>query len=250
MQPQEELSKQPLLIDKSSVASPLSTNFEEYESGLLFLIDKPLEWSSADVVRKLKGQLQRWFRVKKIKVGHTGTLDPLATGVMVVCVGKATKLANFYQDQPKEYIAQITFGATTPSYDLEKEFDHFYPWDHITKEQIVKVLSSFVGEQEQIPPLFSAKMINGKRAYLYAREGEQVPISPSRITIYSMQLMEWDAPTLTVKIGCSKGTYIRSIARDLGVELNSGAHLSGLIRSGSGDFRVENAILIDEVKLF
>jgi len=243
-------SRELYIVDKESIKNPLSTNIEEYGGALLFVVDKPLKWSSADVVRQAKGLLQRWFMIKKIKVGHTGTLDPLATGVILICVGKATKLANHFQAQPKEYIAEITFGATTPSYDLEKEFDNFYSWEHITKESIKKALLSFIGEQQQIPPLYSAKMVGGKRAYLYARDGVEVPLSPSTITIDRIELLEWSAPLLKIKIECSKGTYIRSLVRDLGVELGSGAHLSGLIRTGSGNFRVENGLSIEELKLF
>jgi tRNA pseudouridine55 synthase len=159
-------------------------------------------------------------------------------------------MADTLQSQKKEYIAEITFGATTPSYDLEKEIDATYPYEHITRKSIEDILPIMSGEIDQIPPVFSAKLINGKRAYEYAREGKETEMKPSRISIYGLEIVSWNSPVLRIAISCSKGTYIRSFARDIGLELNSGAHLSGLVRSASGDFRVEDAINIDNLKLF
>ncbi|OFX78109.1 MAG: tRNA pseudouridine(55) synthase TruB [Bacteroidetes bacterium GWE2_39_28] len=228
----------------------LSKDLSQYPQGIVVVIDKPYGWTSADAVRKIKFMTQRWFGLKNIKVGHAGTLDPLATGILLICIGKATKMADTLQSQKKEYIAEITFGATTPSYDLEKEIDATYPFEHITRKSIEDILPVMSGEIDQIPPVFSAKLINGKRAYEYAREGKETEMKPSRISIYGLEIVSWNSPVLRIAISCSKGTYIRSFARDIGLELNSGAHLSGLVRSASGDFRVEDAINIDNLKLF
>ncbi|MFA6770293.1 MAG: tRNA pseudouridine(55) synthase TruB [Bacteroidales bacterium] len=213
-------------------------------------MDKPYSWTSADAVRKLKFSIQRWFGVKNIKVGHAGTLDPLATGVLMVCAGKATKLAETLQAQKKGYIAQITFGATTPSLDLEKEIDAHFPYNHITKKLIKETLPSFIGEIEQVPPIYSAKMINGTRAYNIARAGKEAKMNPALVTIYNLEIISYDAPVLNLAINCSKGTYVRSLARDLGKALQSGAHLTALIRSFSGDFRVTDAISFEKLKPF
>ncbi|OFZ11585.1 MAG: tRNA pseudouridine(55) synthase TruB [Bacteroidetes bacterium RIFOXYC2_FULL_39_11] len=228
----------------------LSKDLSQYPQGIVVVTDKPYGWTSADAVRKIKFMTQRWFGLKNIKVGHAGTLDPLATGILLICIGKATKMADTLQSQKKEYIAEITFGATTPSYDLEKEIDATYPFEHITRKSIEDILPVMSGEIDQIPPVFSAKLINGKRAYEYAREGKETEMKPSRISIYGLEIVSWNSPVLRIAISCSKGTYIRSFARDIGLELNSGAHLSGLVRSASGDFRVEDAINIDNLKLF
>jgi len=239
-----------VVIDKSNISTPLSKDITNYPGGIIFLINKPYGWTSTDAVRKLKFSLQRWFGVKNIKVGHAGTLDPLATGVLMVCAGNATKLAESLQAQKKEYIAQITFGATTPSFDLEKEIDAQFPHSHITEESIKDVLPSFIGEIEQIPPLFSAKMIDGTRAYNIARAGKEVKMKPSLITIYNIEIISYDSPILNITINCSKGTYVRSIARDLGEALQSGAHLTALIRSASGNFKVSNTISFENLKPF
>ena len=220
----------------------LIRDIENYPEGIVISIDKPYKWTSADVVRKLKFKLQRFFNKKNIKVGHAGTLDPLATGILLVCIGKATKQAEELQSHEKEYIASITFGATTPCYDLEKEIDAHFPYEHITEELIQSIIPTFIGEQDQIPPIFSAKLINGVRAYQYARAGEPVEMKAAKITIHEMEILSFESPILTIKIRCSKGTYIRSIARDFGLALTSGAHLSGLIRSRSGEFKIENAL--------
>ncbi len=237
-------------IDIRNTNLPLSKNIVDYPEGLIFVIDKPYGWTSADAVRKIKFSLQRWFGVKNIKVGHAGTLDPLATGVLLVCAGKATKMADSLQSQTKEYIAEITFGATTPSFDLEKEIDSYFPCNHITKENIVSILPEFTGELDQLPPVFSAKLIDGKRAYDITRAGKVAEVKPAKITIYNLEVISFNSPVLKIAIECSKGTYIRSFARDIGERLNSGAYLSALIRSSSGEFRVENAISMDKLKLF
>jgi tRNA pseudouridine55 synthase len=238
------------ILDNGGLNNPLSREQEDYPEGLVILLDKPYGWTSADAVRKIKFSLQRWFGVKNIKVGHAGTLDPLATGVLVICAGKATRLAEQFQSQIKSYIAEITFGATTPSFDLEKEIDATYPYEHITEEDIRKILPKFTGEIDQIPPLFSAKLVDGNRAYEIARAGNNAPMKPSRITIYQLRILSYNSGVLSLEIICSKGTYVRSVARDLGVALGSGAHLTDLVRSSSGEFKVENAISMDKLKLF
>jgi tRNA pseudouridine55 synthase len=234
------------VIQKSSLQR-LSHNIDDYEGGVVIPLDKPLKWTSADAVRKIKFLAQKYFKKRNIKVGHAGTLDPLATGVLLICLGKATKQAEALQAQQKEYIAEITLGATTPSYDLEKEIDAVYPYEHITLDAVNEVLGRMVGEQDQIPPIFSAKLIDGTRAYEKARAGEEVVMKPARITIYSLEVMDFSLPKLVVRVKCSKGTYIRSLARDIGVALDSGGHLTGLIRSASGGFTVQEALSIEQV---
>jgi len=218
------------------------------EEGIIIPIDKPYGWTSADVVRKVKFLLQKKTGQKKIKVGHAGTLDPLATGLLLLCVGKATKLADRLQAEDKEYVADIRLGATTPSFDLEKEIDATYPFEHITKEAVERVLQQFTGEQEQIPPIFSAKLIDGKRAYELARAGKTTEMKPAVITINELVLLQYALPDIIIKIGCSKGTYIRSLARDLGVALQSGGHLTGLRRTRSGEHKVEAAFNLETVE--
>ena len=287
--------------------APLSRNIEDYPEGIIIPIDKPYRWTSADVIRKVKYTAIRHFGKKNLKVGHAGTLDPLATGVLLVCIGKATKLAEELQSHDKEYVAGITFGATTPSYDLEKEIDRFFPHEHITAAAVEEALPAFIGEQDQIAPLFSAKSVDGVRAYELARklhkegktmdEAAEELIRVSRISITELELMEYigasaaseDPPTVpaalihpqrggamsspavtgtesknassrinvtdnsalglpraVVRMECSKGTYVRAFARDLGEALGSGAHLDSLQRSRSGIFRVENALTVDQ----
>ncbi len=218
------------------------------EEGFVLGVDKPYGWTSSDVVRKVKSLLGHRFGKKNIKVGHAGTLDPLATGVLIVCIGKATKRAEALQAEEKEYVAEIRFGATTPSFDLEKEIDAEYPYEHITEEAINAVFPLFLGEREQIPPVFSAKMIGGKRAYEYARKGEEVEMKSARVSIFEMEALSFQSPILRLRVRCSKGTYIRSLARDLGLELQSGAHLIGLKRTQSGKARVENCLTISELE--
>ena len=293
-------------------SSPLSRNIEDYPEGIIIPIDKPYRWTSADVIRKVKFAAIRHFGKKNLKVGHAGTLDPLATGVLLVCIGKATKLAETLQSHDKEYVAGITFGATTPSYDLEKEIDRFFPHEHITSEAVEAALPAFIGEQDQIAPLFSAKSVDGVRAYELARklhkEGKTLDevaaelIRVSRINITELELLEFASrdegledratrgteaggpqakrssgvseanvlepspcrqtnassrinvtdnsalglPRAEVRMACSKGTYVRAFARDLGEALGSGAHLDSLQRSRSGIFRVENALTVDQ----
>ena len=287
-----------------------SRNIEDYPEGIIIPIDKPYRWTSADVIRKVKFAAIRHFGKKNLKVGHAGTLDPLATGVLLVCIGKATKLAEELQSHDKEYVAGVTFGATTPSYDLEKEIDRFFPYKHITEEGVREALPPFVGEQDQIAPLFSAKSVDGVRAYELARklhkegktldEAAQELIRTAKITISELELMEYQQfsdiagvennpshnsvagpspcgqggstvfkpaiseegsassrinvtdnsalglPRAVIRMACSKGTYVRAFARDLGESLGTGAHLDALQRSRSGIFRVENALTIEE----
>ena len=304
-------------------SAPLSRNIDDYPEGIIIPIDKPYRWTSADVIRKVKFAAIRHFGKKNLKVGHAGTLDPLATGVLLVCIGKATKLAEELQSHDKEYVAGITFGATTPSYDLEKEIDRFFPHEHITKEAVAEALPAFIGEQDQIAPLFSAKSIDGVRAYELARKlyrlnggsdsedphlsSDRRPLagggmsSPSLSTIQQETGSEFDAvaeslirvakinisslalerfergeqerrmesedratlsdasnrinvtdnsslglPRAVIRMSCSKGTYVRGFARDLGEALGSGAHLDSLQRSRSGIFRVEAALTVEQ----
>ena len=278
-------------------SAPLSRNIEDYPEGIIIPIDKPYRWTSADVIRKVKFAAIRHFGKKNLKVGHAGTLDPLATGVLLVCIGKATKLAEELQKHDKEYVAGVTFGATTPSYDLEKEIDRFFPHEHISEEAVRDALPAFIGEQDQIAPLFSAKSVDGVRAYELARklhkegktldEAAQELIRTARISITELELKEFtrcgdsgerNTPTLSfadstdsqpavttassrinvtdnsalglpravIRMACSKGTYVRAFARDLGEALGSGAHLDSLQRSRSGIFRVEEALSVDE----
>ena len=301
-------------------SAPLSRSIDDYPEGIIIPIDKPYRWTSADVIRKVKFAAIRHFGKKNLKVGHAGTLDPLATGVLLVCIGKATKLAEELQSHDKEYVAGITFGATTPSYDLEKEIDRFFPHEHITDEAVTEALPAFIGEQDQIAPLFSAKSVDGVRAYELARklhaqgktldEAAAELIRVARINITELELIEYAAgrgfenratplaagvvsdeqiaqwafaansidevmggvvfktapdgdsnassrinvtdnsalglPRAVVRMACSKGTYVRAFARDLGEALGSGAHLDSLQRSRSGIFRVENALSVDQ----
>lgn len=219
----------------------------DFPSGYVLAVDKPYGWTSSDVVRKIRNLLlKRGFR--KIKVGHAGTLDPLATGVLIICIGKATKRVNELQAEQKEYIAEVELGATTPSFDLEHAVDFRFPYEHITKESLSEAVNSFIGEQKQVAPLYSAKWIDGKRAYEYAREGSvDVEIKAVDISIYNAQIINFESPKVTIAISCSKGTYIRSFARDLGLKLQSGGHLTALCRTASGDFRLGECYLMDEV---
>ena len=296
----------------------ISRNIEDYPEGIIIPINKPYRWTSADVIRKVKYAAIRHFGKKNLKVGHAGTLDPLATGILLVCIGKATKLAEWLQSHHKEYIAGVTFGATTPSYDLEKDIDRFFPYEHITAEAVTEALPSFIGEQDQVAPLFSAKSVDGVRAYELARklhkegktldEAAQELIRTSRINITELELMKFEEassdmdgfennpshaigagptpcgqggsrvfkttmpeevasektsdassrinvtdnsalglPRAEIRMACSKGTYVRAFARDLGEALGSGAHLDSLQRSRSGIFRIENALPVEQV---
>ena len=282
----------------------LSRNIDDYPEGIIIPIDKPYRWTSADVIRKVKFAAIRHFGKKNLKVGHAGTLDPLATGVLLVCIGKATKLAEWLQSHHKEYVAGVTFGATTPSYDLEKEIDRFFPYEHITAGSVEAALPAFIGEQDQIAPLFSAKSVDGVRAYELARklyktmerndsdnlsdidEAAKDLIRVSRINITELEMTAFTAasadadirstklgndcpsgetiiskassrinvtdnsalglPRAVIRMACSKGTYVRAFARDLGEALGSGAHLDSLQRSRSGIFSVENALTVEQ----
>ena len=298
-------------------SAPLTRDIADYPEGIIIPIDKPYRWTSADVIRKVKYAAIRHFGKKNLKVGHAGTLDPLATGVLLVCIGKATKLAEELQSHDKEYVAGVTFGATTPSYDLEKEIDRFFPHEHISAEAVEKALPAFIGEQDQIAPLFSAKSVDGVRAYELARKlykasaeqsyeldtaAEQL-LRVSRINITELELLSFAGrnegfmdratrgteaggpqaersggvseanvhepsscqhattassrinvtdnsalglPRAEIRMACSKGTYVRAFARDLGEALGSGAHLDSLQRSRSGHFRVENALTVEQ----
>ena len=282
----------------------LSRNIDDYPEGIIIPIDKPYRWTSADVIRKVKFAAIRHFGKKNLKVGHAGTLDPLATGVLLVCIGKATKLAEWLQSNHKEYVAGVTFGATTPSYDLEKEIDRFFPYEHITAGSVEATLPAFIGEQDQIAPLFSAKSVDGVRAYELARklyktmersdsdnlsdidEAAKDLIRVSRINITELEMTAFTAasadadirstklgndcpsgetiiskassrinvtdnsalglPRAVIRMACSKGTYVRAFARDLGEALGSGAHLDSLQRSRSGIFSVDNALTVEQ----
>jgi len=219
---------------------------ETFLEGAVLLIDKSRDWTSFDVVNKIRKLLRHKLGIPKIKVGHAGTLDPLATGLVIICTGKSTKQITRYQEMEKVYVAEIRLGATTPSFDLETGVDATYPWEHITREAVGDALKKFTGEQDQLPPLFSAKSVDGKRAYAMARKGEEVKLRPQRIHIYHMRLLSFQPPQITLEVTCSKGTYIRSLARDLGVELGSGAHLTGLRRTQIGTFNVEKATTIEK----
>lgn len=212
-----------------------------FVQGQIITIDKPLEWTSFDVVNKLKWKLKKTLNLKKIKVGHAGTLDPLATGLLIICTGKFTKRIPELQGLEKEYTGTITVGATTPSFDLETEIDETYPLEHISEEMIQKTAAEMVGEQEQIPPMFSAKKLNGTRAYTLARQGKTVELKKNTITISEFEVTKIEMPKVYFRIVCSKGTYIRSIARDFGEALQSGGYLSSLRRTRIGSYRVEEA---------
>lgn len=277
-----------------SGGEPLSCNIEDYPLGIVLPIDKPYRWTSADVIRKVKFAAIRHFHKKNLKVGHAGTLDPLATGVLLVCIGNATKQAQSFQDHDKEYLAGIMFGATTPSYDREKDIDRRFPYEHISEEAVAEVLPSFLGTHEQIAPLFSAKSVDGVRAYEMARRMYKQSagtssgdfdtaalsiLQKSMITIHSISLESFvpsalltgagspktvedtsssassrinvidtsalGLPVATVRIACSKGTYIRAFARDIGEALGSGAFLNSLCRTRTGEFSIENSLSLD-----
>lgn len=215
--------------------------------GEIFYVDKPLRWTSFDVVKRIRGVLSRRTGIKKLKVGHAGTLDPLATGVMTVVTGRATKRIEELQAHTKEYVAEIRLGATTPSFDLETEVDAEYPWQHIGREQIVEALSKFVGAIKQVPPAYSACKIDGRRAYKMARKGKEVNIKAKELVIDEIELVGMQLPVITVRVVCSKGTYIRALARDIGEVLGSGAHLVGLRRTRVGDIKVESCEQVDRL---
>jgi tRNA pseudouridine55 synthase len=216
----------------------------KYLNGQVLLIDKPLEWSSFQVVNKLRWLIRKEYKIKKIKVGHAGTLDPLASGLLIICTGKETKNISAYQAQEKEYTGTITLGGTTPSYDLETEIDQTFPVDHLTEELIKETTTQFTGEIQQKPPIFSAIKKDGKRLYELARAGETTEIESRPVTIHEFEITRIALPEVDFKISCSKGTYIRSIAHDFGAALNNGGHLSALRRTAIGNYRVDNAMSI------
>lgn len=209
--------------------------------GDVLLVDKPYRCTSFDVVGKVRQYIKRKYQ-QKVKVGHAGTLDPLASGLLIICVGRFTKQIDNYQAREKEYTGTLRLGATTPSFDLEKPIDAEFPYEHITEEMVDEVRQRFLGDIEQVPPQFSAIRMGGRRAYEMAREGEEAPIQPRQISIPTFEITRFELPELDFRIVCSKGTYIRSIARDFGFELDSGAYLTALRRTRIGEFRVENAI--------
>ena len=211
-------------------------------NGGLVLIDKPYRWTSFDAVNKVRTVLRKYYGIKKIKVGHAGTLDPLATGLVIICTGKMTKEIHQYQSLEKEYRATFMLGKTTPSFDLETEVDKEYETAHITRELVDEAVKKFTGDIDQVPPLFSAKFIDGKRAYKHARKGDNVELPAARVSIREISVERLELPELELNIICSKGTYIRSLARDIGFELQSGAYLSALKRTRIGDYRLESAL--------
>ncbi|WP_298900725.1 tRNA pseudouridine(55) synthase TruB [uncultured Psychroserpens sp.] len=215
---------------------------EDFQSGEVLLIDKPLTWTSFQAVNKLRWEIRQAFNIKKIKVGHAGTLDPLATGLLIICTGKMTKQINTFQGQDKEYTGTFVLGSTTPSYDLETEINETFPTEHISEGLIHDTVQQFIGHIEQFPPVFSALKKDGKRLYEYARAGEQVEIKSRTVNISEFEITAIDANHLNFRVVCSKGTYIRSLAHDFGKALNSGAHLSALRRTKIGTFDVKNAI--------
>ncbi len=219
----------------------MSLTAEDFLEGKTILIDKEIGWTSFDVVNKLRISLRNELGIKKIKVGHAGTLDPLATGLVIICTGKATKQIENYMHLDKEYIAEITLGATTPSHDLETEIDQTFPTSHITQQKFTHAMEQFTGEIEQVPPNYSAKQIDGKRAYNMARQGESFELKKNIVTIHDLELLEFEIPRITIRVLCSKGTYIRSLANDLGKAIGSGAHLSALRRTAIGDMNVKDA---------
>ncbi len=218
---------------------------EDYKNGQVLLIDKPLNWTSFQVVNKLRWNIRKQFNIKKIKVGHAGTLDPLATGLLIVCTGKETKNIEKYQAQTKEYTGTFFVGATTPSYDLETKIDNHFKTEHITEAMLHETCKQFIGKIQQKPPIFSAIKKDGKRLYEFAREGKEVVINAREVEIMAFEIIKIDFPSVYFRVVCSKGTYIRSLAHDFGIALKSGAYLSSLRRTKIGDFSVEEAVQIE-----
>ena len=215
---------------------------EDFLSGQVLLIDKPMHWTSFQAVNKLRWEIRHAYNIKKIKVGHAGTLDPLATGLLIICTGKMTKQINTFQGQDKEYTGTFIIGSTTPSFDLETEIDKRYPTDHITADLIHETTKQFIGQLDQFPPVFSAIKKDGKRLYEFARAGEDVEIKSRRVSISEFEITNIDGNTISFRVVCSKGTYIRSLAHDFGKTLQSGAHLSALRRTKIGDYHVNDAV--------
>ncbi len=215
--------------------------------GEVLYVNKPLHWTSFNLVNKLRWKLQKTLKMKNLKVGHAGTLDPLATGVMIICTGKSTKLIESFQYQTKEYVATLELGATTPSFDMELPVDAVFPTGHITRKLVDEVIPRFTGEIWQIPPVYSAVKVDGKRAYDYAREGQDVELKPKLLVIDEIEVLDFSLPVLKIKVVCSKGTYIRALARDIGEALGSGAHLIGLERTRIGEVRLADCWQIDDL---
>jgi tRNA pseudouridine55 synthase len=227
-----------------------SENITAFEEGKVLLFDKPLYWTSFDLVNKVRIMIKSSLGLKQIKIGHAGTLDPLATGLVIICTGKATKRVEEFRDLDKEYVASIHLGETTPSYDLETEVSGRFPIEHITEDIVKSTLNGFIGERSQMPPIHSAKMIKGKRAYEFARKGIHMELSPVMVFFLKIELLEYSIPEIKIRIVCSKGTYIRSFARDLGIALGSGAYLSSLERTAIGPFLLKNAYSVKNFEIF
>jgi tRNA pseudouridine55 synthase len=215
--------------------------------GEILFVNKPLHWTSFNVVNRIRWKIRKTLKIKKIKVGHAGTLDPLATGVMIICTGKSTRLIESFQNQTKEYIATLELGATTPCFDKELPVDATYPTEHITPDLVNEVIPQFIGEIWQTPPVYSAKKVDGKRAYDYAREGEEVVLQPKLLVIDDIEVLDYALPMLKIRVVCSKGTYIRALARDIGTALGSGAHLAALERTRIGKVNITDCMEIDEL---
>jgi tRNA pseudouridine55 synthase len=219
----------------------------DFIQGEILVVDKPLDWTSNDLVQKIRNMLCRLMKIKKLKLGHAGTLDPKATGIMVLCSGKLTKKIDEIQADEKEYIALLKVGASTPSFDLETEEDEQFETAHITREAVEEVLKLFVGAIEQVPPVYSAVKVDGKRAYQFARKGKEVELKPKMLVIKEIELLRYDLPEIELRIVCSKGTYIRALARDIGKALNSGAYLKGLVRTRIGIYTLEQSLDLQEL---
>lgn len=220
----------------------------DFIKGEVLLFNKPYGWTSFQLVNKIRFTIQHERKIKKIKVGHAGTLDPLATGLVIICTGQETKNIERYQNLVKEYIATFRLGATTPSFDLETEIDGNFPFEQVNEEMLKEVLPIYTGEIVQEPPAFSAKFVDGVRAYKYARKGKELKLSGKKITVHKLEVLNFNLPYVTLRIECSKGTYIRALVRDIGRSLQSGAHLTDLVRQRIGDFHVKNALNIEEFK--
>ena len=227
-----------------------SEKISSFEEGQVLLFNKPAYWTSFDLVNKVRIIIKKNLGLSKIKIGHAGTLDPLARGLLIICTGRATKRIEEFRDLDKEYIATVHFGETTPSYDLETEINGRFPVEQISENSVITALIGFLGEQDQIPPVHSAKMIGGKRAYEFARQGIPTEMRPVKVFFREVELVSFGIPDTTVRILCSKGTYIRSFARDLGLALGSGAYLSELTRTAIGSYRVEDAMDLEKFRLF
>lgn len=222
----------------------------DFEAGQVLLFDKPLYWTSFDLVNKVRIMIRSALGIRKIKTGHAGTLDPLASGLLIICTGRATRRIEEFRDLDKEYVATIRLGETTPSHDRETEVDGRYPVEHINEELVIQILNGFLGEQKQVPPVHSAKMIEGKRAYEYARKGIEKEMTPVTVHFRELELISADIPEITVRIVCSKGTYVRSFARDLGLALGSGACLTGLVRTAIGPNKLKDAFSLEKFENF